>query len=348
MIEEHPLLLEAQQELEKIQNYEELKQLKARYLGRNGKVTLLLKELKDLPIEERRSRGTLLNALRDSLEDLFRRREIELAQREEEPSVLDLTLPGRGGEECGSYHPLELITRKILAVLKSLGFSLLDGPEVESEWYNFDALNFPKDHPAREMQDTFFLDLPPHPREGRWILRTHTSPVQVRAMEQYAPPLRVAVPGRVYRCDDDPTHSPMFHQIEGFWVDTRVHFGHLKGLITTLIRGVFGEKIPVRFRPSYFPFTEPSAEVDMGCVLCNGQGCRVCKMQGWLEVMGCGMIHPEVLKNGGIDPQEWRGFAFGLGVERMAMILFGIPDIRLFYQSDLRFLQQFRGGVLFP
>jgi phenylalanyl-tRNA synthetase alpha chain len=342
-IAEHPLWIEASEGLSRIHTGEDLKQLRARFLGKNGKLTVLLRELKDLPVEERKKRGAILNALRDALEELFRTRGEEIALLEKPRVSLDLSLPGRGEGEVGGYHPLEVTTRRILSSLNSLGFSILEGPECESEWYNFSALNFPEDHPAREMQDTFFLE-GKDPRDGsRYLLRTHTSSVQVRAMERFHPPMRIAVPGKVYRRDDDPTHSPVFHQIEGFWVDQRVTFGDLKGVIVAFLNRVFGDGVAVRFRPSFFPFTEPSAEVDMGCVLCDQKGCRVCKGSGWLEVMGCGMIHPQVLKNGGIDPRIWQGFAFGLGVERMAMILFQIPDIRLFYQSELPFLRIFSG-----
>ena len=246
---------------------------------------------------------------------------------------IDVTLPGRGVRR-GRVHPVIQVREEICRIFASLGFSVVEGPEVELDYYNFEALNIPKDHPARDMQDTFYV-------EDSIVLRTHTSPVQVRIMEKTRPPVRILSPGRVYRRDSDVSHTPMFHQIEGLLVDKGVTFGDLKGVLTAFLKQVFGEGTALRFRPSFFPFTEPSAEVDIRCVICSGQGCRVCKQSGWLEILGSGMVDPEVFKNVGYDPEEVSGFAFGLGLERIAMLKFGISDIRLFFENDLRFLEQF-------
>jgi phenylalanyl-tRNA synthetase alpha chain len=246
---------------------------------------------------------------------------------------IDVTLPGRGQPVAG-LHPVTLTLRRIAKIFASVGFKVVEGPEIEDDYHNFGALNIPDHHPARAMHDTFYFD-------AHTVLRTHTSPVQIRVMESEKPPLKVIAPGRVYRCDSDLTHTPMFHQVEGFLVDTDVSFADLKGVIYEFLRAFFEKDIQVRFRPSYFPFTEPSAEVDIECVMCDGQGCRVCGQTGWLEVMGCGMIHPEVFKSVGIDGEAFTGFAFGMGVERLAMLRYGINDLRLFFENDLKFLQQF-------
>lgn len=329
---------------------EDLRHLRARFTGKKGEVTALLKMLRGLDADARRERGRQLNELREAIDAVFDAREADLAAGERrlllESQRADVTLPGRAAP-AGGLHPIEQTTRIVLDAMGQLGFQVAEGPEVEETALNFDALNFPPDHPAREMQDTFFLAPPWKDARGEaLILRTHTSPVQIRAMRAGQAPLRIACPGRVYRCDADVTHSPMFHQIEGLWIDDRVTFRDLMGVLGALLRAVFGEGLPVRFRPSFFPFTEPSAEVDMGCVQCGGRGCRVCKGTGWLEVLGAGMVHPNVLKAGGIDPERWQGFAFGLGIERIAMLRYGVPDIRLFYESDLRFLRQLREPVL--
>jgi phenylalanyl-tRNA synthetase alpha chain len=333
----------AEEEGESAKTFEELKQVRARYLGKDGEITVRFRILKDLPPGERRKEGERLNALKEKLSTFFEEKIKLLLLKKEGKEILDPTLPGRY-TYTGGYHPLTFTQNTILSVLKSMGFSIVEGPEVETVAFNFDLLNFPPDHPAREMQDTFFLKRYKDEKGLPLLLRTHTSPVQIRVLTSNPPPVQVAIPGRVFRRDDDPTHSPVFHQIEGLWVDEKVHFGHLKGILTHLIHRVFG-KIPVRFRPSYFPFTEPSAEVDMGCVLCNGKGCRVCGESGFLEVLGCGMVHPQVLKNSGVNPKKYQGFAFGMGVERMAMILFQIPDIRLFYSSQIPFLRSFQGDI---
>lgn len=248
---------------------------------------------------------------------------------------IDITLPGRSDEK-GTLHPISIVSSRICDLFAQCGFSVAQGPEVETEYYNFEALNIPSHHPARAMHDTFYFS------DGR-LLRTHTSPVQIRVMKQQPPPLKIIAPGRVYRCDSDLTHSPMFHQIEGLMIDEGVTFAHLKQVLSDFLKAFFEAEVKTRFRPSYFPFTEPSAEVDVSCVKCEGQGCRVCKQTGWLEIMGCGMVHPKVLAFGNIDPERYSGWAFGLGIERMAMLRYGVDDLRLFYENDLKILKQFNG-----
>ncbi len=315
----------------------ELQQAKARFLGKKGELTSLMKGIGSVPPEERPAIGTLLNTYKDELEELFQQRlnqvrDADIKARLEREKV-DVTLPGRQ-RFTGSKHPITLVTEEICSIFASLGFGVAEGPEVEKDFYNFEALNFPKDHPARDMQDTFFVS-------DDVLLRTHTSPVQVRTMLRHSPPVRIIAPGTVYRRDSDITHSPMFHQVEGFLVDHHVTFGDLKGILTAFINQFFGDDIGVRFRPSFFPFTEPSAEVDIQCVICKGQGCRVCKGSGWLEILGSGMIDPEVFKSVNYDPEVYSGFAFGMGVERIAMLKYGVNDLRLFFENDVRFLKQF-------
>ena len=321
----------------------EIEQLRVETLGRKGRLTLLLRGLKDLAADERRRAGEQLNQLRELLEARLQDRLQAVKAREKEKALrqesIDVTLPGNRWQ-AGHIHPLTAVIDEIVDVFWGMGFEIARGPDIEDDYHNFEALNIPKDHPARDMQDTFFVS------EGR-LLRTHTSPVQIRTMEQRKPPLQVIVPGAVYRHDDDATHSPMFHQVEGFMVDRNIAFSDLKGVLTHFLQRIFSEKAAVRFRPSFFPFTEPSAEIDIQCVICGGDGmtqqrqCRVCKGSGWLEILGTGMIDPEVFKFVGYDPERVSGFAFGLGVERIAMLKYGIDDIRLFFQNDLRFLRQF-------
>jgi len=340
------LIADAQAAAEAADDGEALRQARAKFLGKKGAVTQKLKGLGQLDPHARKAAGQALNKLRGEIEAIFdaRREALDTAALQAKLAAerIDPTLPGRSPAP-GTHHPIETTMRIIVNALVGMGFRVADGPEIEDAHHNFDALNFPPDHPAKEMQDTFFLAAPHTDAHGApLLLRTHTSPVQIRAMETQSPPLRVVAPGKVYRCDADVTHSPMFHQVEGFWVDDRVTFRDLKGVLTTLLRAVFGPDVPVRFRPSFFPYTEPRAEGDMGCVPCRGRGCRICGHSGWLEVLGSGMIHPNVLAACKIDPQRWQGFAFGLGVERFAMIRYQIPDIRLFYESDQRFLDQLR------
>lgn len=312
-------------------------QLKTKYLGRKGEVASLLKELGSLSPEERKAAGEAINAVKARLEEAFDAKVavIESGERAAklEKERIDITLPGRFIHP-GRMHPVTQVMEEIEEIFSGLGFDVAEGPEVELDYYNFEALNLPKDHPARDMQDTFYVS-------DEVLLRTHTSPVQIRVMEKERPPLRVIAPGTVYRRDSDITHTPMFHQVEGFMVDKGVTFSNLKGVLTHFLHSLFGDKTDIRFRPSFFPFTEPSAEVDIRCVICGGSGCRVCKGSGWLEILGAGMIHPEVFKSVKYDPEEYTGFAFGLGIERIAMLKYGIEDIRSFFENDLRFLRQF-------
>jgi len=321
----------------------ELESVRVRVLGKKGSLTALLRGLAELSPAERPAAGKLVNETKAFVRDAIERRHRELAEQERRERLtagrVDVTLPAFGAPP-GHLHPLTETSYEICRVFCSLGFTIAEGPNVEDDYHNFEALNIPADHPARDMQDTFFLD------DGR-LLRTHTSPVQIRVMERRRPPLMIIAPGAVYRHDDDVTHSPMFHQVEGLMVDTGVTFAHLKYVLTVFLQRIFGENAAVRFRPSYFPFTEPSAEVDIGCVLCGGptaevrKSCRVCKGTGWLEILGAGMVDPAVFEHVGYDPEEVTGFAFGLGVERIAMLRHGIDDIRQFYGNNLQFLGQF-------
>jgi phenylalanyl-tRNA synthetase alpha chain len=307
------------------------------YLGKKGALTALLKGLGALSAEERPAAGARINVVKQELQELIgqRRTLLEEAAVNERlaAEAIDVTLPGRRGD-CGHLHPVTRTIERIEDFFGAAGFSVADGPEVEDDYYNFEALNFPPEHPARAEHDTFFVD-------AKTVLRTHTSPVQVRVMEQSEPPLRIICPGRVYRCDSDLTHTPMFHQVEGLLIDEQSSLADLKGLIEEFLRVFFEQDLAVRFRPSYFPFVEPGAEVDIQCVHCGGEGCRVCSHTGWLEVMGCGMVHPRVFEMSKIDPERYAGFAFGMGVERLAMLRYGVNDLRLFFENDLRFLTQF-------
>lgn len=331
------LLVQARKQVAEADTLGKLDQVRVHYLGKKGVFTERMKELGTLPAEQRREAGGWINRAKDQfVADLEARKcileAIELEGRLKRETI-DVTLPGRG-QRTGGLHPVTLTLRRISQLFKNVGFDIVEGPEVEDDYHNFEALNIPAHHPARAMHDTFYFD-------EHTLLRTHTSPVQVRIMETQSPPLRVIAPGRVYRCDSDLTHTPMFHQVEGFVVDRDVSFADLKGILYEFLTLFFEKDMQVRFRPSYFPFTEPSAEVDIECVICGGEGCRVCKQTGWLEVMGCGMIHPRVFEFVKIDPERYTGFAFGLGVERLAMLRYGINDLRLFFENDLRFLSQF-------
>jgi phenylalanyl-tRNA synthetase alpha chain len=315
----------------------ELEAIRVKYLGRSGELTQILKSLGTLPAEERPLVGAAANEAKRALEALLDVRLSEMLEserrRQRERARPDLTLPGRRPPR-GALHPLTRVRDEIVTVFMGLGFSVAEGPQIETDFYNFEALNIPRDHPARDMQDTFYLS-------PETLLRTHTSPVQIRTMRAQKPPVRIIVPGVVYRRDADITHSPMFHQVEGLAVDTRVTMADLKGTLDLFARELFGARSKIRFRPSFFPFTEPSAEVDVLCFLCGGDGCRVCKQSGWLEILGSGMVHPQVLRNVGYDPEVVTGWAFGMGIERIAMLKYGIDDIRLFFENDLRFLRQF-------
>ncbi len=331
------LLERAESEIAAAGDLQALEAARVRYLGRKGLLTARLKSLGELPPEARREAGRAINAAKARLEQAVaaRREALEQAAVAERLARerLDVTLPGRG-ERPGAIHPVSRVLERIEALFRGLGFEVAEGPEIEDDHHNFEALNIPPHHPARAMHDTFYV-------EGGLLLRTHTSPVQIRVMRERRPPLRVIAPGRVYRCDSDLTHSPMFHQVEGLAVDEVVTFAELKGTLHAFLERFFEARLAVRFRPSYFPFTEPSAEVDVQCVICGGGGCRVCGGTGWIEVLGCGMVHPKVLENVGLDPERWSGFAFGLGVERFAMLRYGVDDLRLFFENDLRFLRQF-------
>jgi phenylalanyl-tRNA synthetase alpha chain len=332
------LVAEAEAAVAQAANVTVVEDIRVKYLGKKGALTEQLKTLGKLPPEERPRVGALVNQAKEALQEKlgFRRHQLESAARDQQlaSEVLDVTLPGRGVRQ-GGPHPITRTLERLETLFLRMGFDVADGPEIEDDYHNFEALNIPPNHPSRAMHDTFYFD-------AHRLLRTHTSPVQVRYMENHKPPLRIIAPGRVYRCDSDVTHTPMFHQIEGLMVDQGVSFADLKGVISDFLVQFFEKQLEVRFRPSYFPFTEPSAEVDISCVICGAKGCRVCKNTGWLEVLGCGMVHPEVFRHVGIDSERWSGFAFGLGVERLAMLRYGVNDLRLFYENDLRFLQQFR------
>ncbi len=312
----------------------EIQELQVKYLGRKGELTQFLRNIAQLPPEERPEAGKNANILKKNLEKVFSDalERIEAAEAEGSDAI-DVSLPGRPAP-AGTLHPLTQILREICSIFQKLGFDIAEGPEVESDYYNFEALNIPKNHPARDMQDTFYVS-------DNIVLRTHTSPLQVRIMEKNEPPVRIVAPGKVYRCDSDLTHTPMFHQVEGLLVDENISFGDLKGVLTAFVHRMFDERISLRFRPSFFPFTEPSAEVDILCVMCRGKGCRVCSQTGWLEVLGSGMVHPAVFENVGYDTSRYTGFAFGMGVERITMLKYGIDDLRKFFENDYRFLRQF-------
>ncbi len=329
----------AQGELSKTTSLDELNQLKVKYLGKKGELTQVLRGMGKLSSEERPIIGQLANEVREFLEAQLEEQGVRLKQAEKLEKLalenLDVTLPGRP-ISIGKKHPLTAILDEIKGIFMGMGFEVAEGPEVETDYYNFEALNLPKDHPARDMQDSFYIT-------NETLLRTHTSPVQPRTMEKKAPeiPVKVIAPGRVYRRDDDATHSPMFHQVEGFIIDSNITFADLKGVLLSFIQQMFGQDRKIRLRPSFFPFTEPSAEVDVSCMVCNGEGCRGCSHTGWLEILGAGMIHPKVLEMSGYNPEEVTGFAFGMGVERITMLKYGLDDLRLLFENDKRFLDQF-------
>jgi phenylalanyl-tRNA synthetase alpha chain len=332
------LLNQAHQAIADATDLQQLDQVRVQYLGKKGEFTAQLKALGQLPADERKQAGQAINDAKRSFQAVLETRKDELeadklnAQLQEQ--TVDVTLPGRG-QHVGGLHPVTRTMERIEQLFAGLGFDIAEGPEIEDDYHNFEALNIPSHHPARAMHDTFYFD-------ASTLLRTHTSPVQVREMETTEPPLRLIAPGRVYRCDSDLTHTPMFHQVEGLMVDRDVSFADLMGTLDKFLRLFFeNDELQTRFRPSYFPFTEPSSEVDIQCVMCGGEGCRVCSHTGWLEVLGCGMVHPEVFKHVGIDNEKFTGYAFGMGVERLAMLRYGVNDLRLFFENDLRFLKQF-------
>ncbi len=332
------LLEQAQQAIANAADLQQLDLVRVQYLGKKGEFTAQLKELGKLPGDQRKQAGQSINEAKRSFQQSLEARKATLeadklnAQLAEQ--TIDVTLPGRG-QDMGGLHPVTRTMERIQQLFAGLGFDVAQGPEIEDDYHNFEALNIPSHHPARAMHDTFYFD-------AKTLLRTHTSPVQVREMETTEPPLRLIAPGRVYRCDSDLTHTPMFHQVEGLMVDRDVSFSDLMGTLDRFLRLFFeNDALKTRFRPSYFPFTEPSSEVDIQCVMCEGEGCRVCSHTGWLEVLGCGMVHPEVFRHVGIDNEKYTGYAFGMGVERLAMLRYGVNDLRLFFENDLRFLKQF-------
>ncbi len=328
---------EIDSDLSAVSTETELLKVKSNYVGKKGSITNLLKSMKDIPAEQRREAGILINGVKKEIEELIEKKleDIKRAILNEKllSETADLTLPGRG-MPVGAKHPITQVMERIIYDFERMGFEVAEGPEVELDYYNFEALNIPKNHPARDMQDTFYIT-------EDMVLRTHTSPVQIRIMQTQKPPVKIIAPGKVYRCDSDVSHTPMFHQIEGLLVDKNITFGNLKSVIIEFVKLTFGENTNVRFRPSFFPFTEPSAEVDIECEICSGDGCRVCKSTGWLEIMGCGMVDPAVFSSVNYDTDTYSGFAFGMGVERIAMLKYGINDIRLFFENDVRFLRQF-------
>lgn len=313
--------------------------VRVHYLGKKGEITSLLKSLGSMPAEERKTQGQAINRVKQSVQAALDERRTQLEAEELERRLaaesIDVTLPGRG-QEPGGLHPVTRIMERIEQLFMGMGFSVATGPEIEDDFHNFDALNIPPNHPARAEMDTFYL------RDHDLLLRTHTSPVQIRAMREQGAPIRLIAPGRTFRHDYDVTHTPMFHQVEGLLVDEGVSMAHLRGILTTFVQNFFERELDVRFRPSYFPFVEPGAEVDIQCLFCGGEGCRVCKRTGWLEVLGCGMVHPNVLTACEVDPERFTGWAFGMGVERLGMLRYGINDIRMNYENDVRFLEQFR------
>lgn len=326
-------------QLAKTTALQDVQDIRVKYLGKKGELTAMMKELKNLSKEERPKVGQLVNTARGIIEEHVKTKmdelkEIALAQKLQSEKI-DITLPGRQ-PLLGHEHPLHLTRRLMEQSFLNMGFSIVEGPDIESDYYNFQCLNLPEDHPARDMQDSMYVT-------ENMLLRTHTSPMQARTLQSHKPnePIKIIAPGKVYRCDYDATHSPVFHQMEGMIVDKGIRFSDLKGMLEDFLRDIFGSETKVRFRASYFPFTEPSAEVDISCVMCGGKGCRVCSHTGWLEILGCGMVHPNVLRMNGYDPDVVSGFAFGMGVERIAMLKYGIDDLRLFYENDMRFLNQF-------
>ncbi|MBB3168345.1 phenylalanine--tRNA ligase subunit alpha [Simiduia aestuariiviva] len=328
---------EALELVAKAEDLAALDYVRVEYLGKKGKITALLKGLGKLSAEERPAAGAEINKAKAQVQEKLSARkdtlEADAINARLANETIDVTLGGRG-QSAGGIHPVTRTLERISQIFKQAGYQVEEGPEIEDDYHNFEALNIPSHHPARAMHDTFYVD-------AKHVLRTHTSPVQVRTMETQEPPIRVICPGRVYRCDSDITHTPMFHQVEGLVVDKQISFADLKGTVDQFLKAFFEADVPVRFRPSYFPFTEPSAEVDIQCTQCGGKGCRVCKQTGWLEVMGCGMVHPNVFTSSNVDPNTYSGFAFGMGVERLAMLRYGVNDLRLFFENDLKFLGQF-------
>ena len=331
------IIQQAEQEISKVESLPELEQVKARFVGKKGLITAQMKQMATLPPEEKPKFGARVNEAKKEVFAIIEAKQTAIKTAEINAKLanetIDVTFSGRNSE-VGGVHPVNRTMRRIESYFGQMGFSVAEGPEVEDDFHNFTALNIPEHHPARAMHDTFYFD-------ASRLLRTHTSPVQVRVMENAEPPYRIIAPGRVYRCDSDLTHTPMFHQVEGLLIDESTTFVDLKGVLYEFVTHFFEKDLGVRFRPSYFPFTEPSAEVDIECVMCSGKGCRVCSHTGWLEILGCGMVHPKVLESVGVDSEKYTGFAFGMGVERLTMLRYGVNDLRLFFENDLNFLKQF-------
>ncbi|HEU4602133.1 MAG TPA: phenylalanine--tRNA ligase subunit alpha [Steroidobacteraceae bacterium] len=331
------LLASAREEIAQSTTIEQLEHVRVRLLGKKGEITALLKSLGEMAPDARKAAGAMINEAKEAITQALDERraalEVEKLAQQLASETVDVTLPGRG-PDIGGLHPVTRVRRRIEQIFRNAGFTIADGPEIEDDWHNFEALNIPANHPARAMHDTFYFG------DGR-LLRTHTSPVQVRVMQEQKPPLRVIAPGRVYRCDSDMTHTPMFHQVEGLVVDEGISFANLKSVLHEFMKALFEKDVKMRLRPSYFPFTEPSAEVDISCVSCGGAGCRVCKQTGWVEVAGCGVVHPNVLRAVDIDPERYTGYAFGMGIDRLTMLRYNVNDIRLYFENDLRFLKQF-------
>ncbi len=332
------LLEEAKQAITTAQDLNAIDQIRTQFLGKKGQLTELLKNVGTLPGDQRSAMGQMVNTTKQTLMATLLERTEHLQKvaltHKLQSETIDITLPGRTTQHTGTLHPVTRMLERIEYLFTSIGFSVIEGPEIEDDYHNFEALNFPEHHPARAMHDTFYFD-------SGLLLRTHTSPVQIRTLKNKSLPLRMITPGRVYRCDSDHTHTPMFHQVEGLVVDESCTFADLKGVLQDFLNNLFERDLKFRFRPSYFPFTEPSAELDIACVMCSAKGCRICKQTGWLEVLGCGMVHPRVLEMCDIDSEKYTGFAFGLGVDRLAMLRYGIDDLRKFFENDVRFLQQF-------
>lgn len=345
MAELSKLKNQALEEIKSTSSLAELKEVERKYLGKNGQITQLLKGVKDLSVEEKQKTGRAINELKVIFEEALKQRTRELERREVDRALeeewLDLTAPGEP-YPIGHIHPIPQTQEEVERIFQQMGFTVVDGPEIESEFYNFEGLNIPPHHPARDMQDTFFIKKDPDPKEGHLVLRTHTSPNQVRAMRKYGAPLRIIVPGRVFRNEaTDASHEHTFDQVEGLLIDTDTSIANLKAVMQDFLSRLFKREVKVRFRPGYFPFVEPGIELDMSCILCNGEGCRVCKKTGWLEFMGCGMVHPNVLKAGGVDSKKYQGWAFGFGLTRLTMMRYEIDDIRHLQSGDLRFNTQF-------
>lgn len=338
------ILKTAKDELSQAPDTNALYQVRVHYLGKNGKITSLMKELKNLSPEERPAFGQQINELKNAIEEYYQNRKKTLKESEISHEVskgfLDLSLPGPT-HTGGAFHPIEQIIQKTSSIFTHLGYKKVSGPLIETDWYNFSALNIPPDHPSRDNQDTFYLD-------SEHLLRTHTSPVQIRSLERLKPPLAIIAPGAVFRRDEiDSSHSPHFHQMEGLFINRKVSMSHLKGTLSYFLKELHGSSVKIRFRPSFFPFTEPSAEYDSSCFICEGKGCSLCKGTGWIEIGGCGLVHPQVLKASEVNPEKWQGFAFGMGMDRLALLEYGIPDIRLFYENRMSFLEQFENALFF-